>query len=226
MAMAAQWMDPVRSGAAFSESTGGTLLVGRVVPFRGSGEQLLERWDRWSARLPEEARLVPAHDLSRFEEYVGLDGWYRVALGIEIATAYADGGPSLPFGQRAIADADARARVALGGDFFDRIAEDLAATDVWALRTQRTRALLVPFGPIASARLAYGAIASTRERPGPGLARVRGLDMRSMPHHLAVDGTLVASASDWDVVDADLGAEAHDARARPGSAYHVVARYG
>lgn len=221
--------DPVREGPGFSEATGAALLIGRLVPFRGLGEQLLARWDRFRtvlSPLGDDVRIVAAHDLSRFGEYVGFDGVFRLAVGVTVATVHADDGPSDPFDREAIARAEERASAWLAEGIWDVLAAEISTAEAWSLRTQRTRALVVPFGPIASATLAYGALARGTDLPGRGLQRVRGTDMRARPHARAVHGVVVASAADWDVAEADVTATAHATRAFPGAAYHLVADYG
>lgn len=196
-------------------------MLGRVVHYRGLGEDLLARWDAWSALFdPAIARAVPAHDLSRFEEYVGFDGHFRVAIGLVLATRYADDGPSAPLDADGFDRDRARADELLTPRTLDRIAADLASDAAWSLRTQRTRALLVPFGPIASARLARGRLVSVLEPIAAGAIRIRGVDMRQQLHDLAIDGELVTAASDWDIAEPDL--EASAARGD----LHLIARYG
>lgn len=224
---ATRWQDPVRPAPGFLEVTGATLLVGRLIPFRGPGEELLARWDAWSSLIDDADRCaIPAHDLSRFEEYVGFDGRFRIALGIAISTATADEGPSAPFTTADVERAQARAAEHLPDRLLDRVARDLAPADAWALRTQRTRPLLVPFGPIASARLASGTLARALDPIAPGATRVRGRDMRGRAHPQAVDGTTIAVASDWDVAEPDLRAAALRLRGlEPEGTLHLVARY-
>jgi hypothetical protein len=221
------WRDPVRPAPAFLEATGAALLVGRIASFRGLGEDLLERFDRWQEASPT-SMLVPAHDLSRFEEYVGFDGSFRVAAGSGIACVLADDGPSHAIGLEDVEAAAVRARENADA-LYDAIARDLSAREAAALLLQPTRPLLVPFGPIASARLAYGIRVRPSERassPEKFPARIQGSDMMERRHAFEVHGRLVASASDWDIAEPILDRASHDARALPGAAYHVVAHYG
>lgn len=224
--MLAPRSDPARAAPGFVEATGGALLVGRVLTFRGLGEDLLAAWDRWEGVAGDAVSIVPAHDLSRFEEYAGFRGWFRVAIGVSVTMAYADGGPSAALDHRAIVDAAARAREHLDGARIDALGRGLHPEDARSLAAQRTRALLVPFGPIASAHLAYGVLAPALGLPPAGRARVRGADMQERPHAQAIHGLVIASACDWDVAQPDVSEGAHAARAFPGAAYHVVTRYG
>ena len=220
VAESSRWPDPVRPAPGFLEVTGATLLVGRLVPFRGRGEELLARWDGWSSAVDDDERCaVPAHDLSRFAEYAAFEGRFLVAVGIAVRTAYADDGPSAPFDAAAIDRATLRAL--RHERTYARLAHELHPLDAWSLRTQRTRALLVPFGPIASARIAFGTLVDAARAPAPGATRVRGRDMRDHPHDHAIDGVAIASASAWDV------AEIPPLEAPPiAGAFHLVPRYG
>lgn len=215
-----RWPDPVRAAPGFLEITGATLLVGRLVPFRGRGEELLARWDGWSAALDDDDRCaVPAHDLSRFSEYAGFEGRFLVAVGIAVRTAHADEGPSAPFDGAAVAAATERAR--RHDRTYARLARELDPLDAWSLRTQRTRALLVPFGPIASARIAFGTRVDATAPRALGVERVRGRDMRDRPHDHAIDGVAIASAAAWDVAEiAPLDPPPIE------GAFHLVPRYG
>ncbi|WP_157069252.1 hypothetical protein [Sandaracinus amylolyticus] len=214
--------DPARPAPAFLDATGGALLFGRVLLFRGLGDAFLATWDRWQTIVPDDLALVPAHDLSRFEEYRGFDGCFRVAVGVTVAIASADEGPSAPFDDAAILRARDRAAQCLDARIVGVLAATLGAHDALALHGQHTRALLVPYGPIASVHLAHGVIAAALSTPPPGLARVRGTDMRERPHRDVVHGSLVASACDWDIAEPDL----HAVRTARGRAFHLVARYG
>ncbi len=224
--MLAHYPDPARPAPGFLEATGGALLIGRVLPFCGLGEELLEVWDRWAQLAGDGLTVVPAHDLSRFAEYAGLRGWFRIVIGAPVAIVHAEQGPSPGFDHRAITDAAGRASELLDVAKIDALCELLGASDARSFATQRTRALLVPFGPIASAHLAYGVLAPPLELPPAGRARVRGTDMQQRPHPLSVHGCVVASACDWDIAEPELGIEAHAARASVEAAYHLVARYG
>ncbi|UJR80208.1 hypothetical protein [Sandaracinus amylolyticus] len=214
--------DPARPAPAFLDATGGALLFGRVLLFRGLGDAFLATWDRWQTIVPGDLALVPAHDLSRFEEYRGFDGCFRVVVGVEVATASADEGPSPPFDAAAITRARERATRSLDAHTVNVLAATLGAHDALALRAQPTRALLVPYGPIASVHLAHGVIAAALATPPPGLTRVRGADMRERPHRDVVHGALLASACDWDIAEPDLDA----APGAAGRAFHLIARYG
>lgn len=224
--MAVPFPDPARAAPGFLEATGGALMIGRVLPFRGLGEDLLGAWDQWAQIAGDALSIVPAHDLSRFEEYAGLQGWFRIAIGVRVATVSADDGPSRPFDHRAISDAAARATARLDAARVDALATRLDPASALSFRAQRTRALLVPFGPIASAHLAYGELAPALTLPAVGRARVRGVDMQQRPHVHAVHGYVVASACDWDLAEPAVDERSHAARAFAGAAYHLVARYG
>lgn len=212
--------DPARAAPGFLEVTGGALLIGRVITFRGRGDALLDRWDAWADACGGELVLVPAHDLSRFGEYASFRGVFRVAVGAPVALAHADEGPSIGFDRGAILDAEAIAAARLDAERLGALEAALDADAARDLRTQRTRALLVPFGPIASAHLARGVLAPALSTPPRGLARIRGTDMRERPHPRVVHGQVIASACDWDIAEPVL-----DEPAAPG-AYHVIPRYG
>lgn len=224
--MRASHSDPVRPGPGFLDATGGALVIGRLLLFRGLGERLLGVWDRWAEIAGDELALLPAHDFSRWSEYEGFDGWFRVAIGVRVALAWADEGPSAPFDGQEVRDAWIRAERLLDEPTITALAASLSAPDGRSLCTQHTRALLVPFGPIASVHLARGRIAPALSTPPAGMRRVRGVDMRERPHRVAVHGAIVASACDWDVSDAALDPDALAAERASDALYHLVARYG
>jgi hypothetical protein len=254
----AGWVDPARDAPGFREATGAALLIGRVLTFRGVGDDLIALWDRCTAALARHGELerdvamIPAHDLSRFEEYAGLDGCFRIALGATIAIAYADQAPSLESAigcdrvERAIARAAAidfveleRRCAAVRGLSVRResvrresvprewVRRDSVHRDgARALRHQTTRALLVPFGPIPSATLALGALAPGDALPERARRRIRGTDMDARPHRRAVHGEIVARAADWDLAYPELERLRARDGARPGDALHLIASYG
>ena len=186
---------PIREGAGFYDVTGAMLLCGRSIDPKGRADELLSFYDRAMSLLEHEAyRVVPANDLSRWSEWAGSDEgrWPTFVVGLKVATGRADPGISPAFSIEQVRARLSAAQRLLDDAFWAKLLDHPAVQQ----EPEEIQAWLVPFGPLASASLAFGRLAPSDDEAPEGLEGVQGQDMNQEPFGEQVIGVCVESTGD------------------------------